>query len=492
MDIHMKSTNHTWRFFRAGGSNQAIIKSGKDIENIGLLDAKLWSALSCPTGGLTLDSKTLALIDTNGDARIRREEVIAACQWTCKNLKDTDKLAKGAEALPLANINSDDPEGKILLESAKEILANLGKSDAAEISVADFADKSKIFAATPFNADGIITALSCQTDAEADAFNTILSVSEPKKDRSGADGIDAADIEKFFADAAAYLAWKNQPSADSSIFCMGADTAAAFAAYAALEQQLDEWFARSEIVGYQPDIQSAIAAQADEKLVGAYANLNFGDLKALPLAKVNTTGTIDFSAGINPAWLAEASAFAENVLKPLTSKTVLDKAQWSKIKTTFAPYKNWLASKPETKIEGIDAAKLAELCGGSAKQDMLALIEKDGELKQKVENFASVEKLARFNRDLATLLRNFISFQDFYAKNKKATFQYGNLFIDGRMCELCIKVDNVADHMKMSSLGYGYLMYCTCTRKGSAPINIVAMVTAGESDNLIVGRNGIF
>jgi len=37
-----------------------------------------------------------------------------------------------------------------------------------------------------------------------------------------------------------------------------------------------------------------------------------------------------------------------------------------------------------------------------------------------------------------------------------------------------------------------YLAYCECRRPGGAKMNIVAAFTNGDSDNLIVGRNGVF
>jgi hypothetical protein len=37
-----------------------------------------------------------------------------------------------------------------------------------------------------------------------------------------------------------------------------------------------------------------------------------------------------------------------------------------------------------------------------------------------------------------------------------------------------------------------YLLYCECTRKGGEKRSIVAAVTGGETDNLMVGRNGVF
>ena len=43
--------------------------------NLEHLDQKLWVALACPTSGLEFDSKTLALIDTDKDGRIRYRQV---------------------------------------------------------------------------------------------------------------------------------------------------------------------------------------------------------------------------------------------------------------------------------------------------------------------------------------------------------------------------------------------------------------------------------
>ena len=49
--------------------------------NLDQLDQKLWVALACPTAGIEFDSKTAALIDTDGDGRIRARELITALRW---------------------------------------------------------------------------------------------------------------------------------------------------------------------------------------------------------------------------------------------------------------------------------------------------------------------------------------------------------------------------------------------------------------------------
>jgi hypothetical protein len=54
-------------------------------------------------------------------------------------------------------------------------------------------------------------------------------------------------------------------------------------------------------------------------------------------------------------------------------------------------------------------------------------------------------------------------------------------------------VEDVAKHGTMAALAGSYLAYCDCTRKGTGEkMTIVAAFTDGDSDNLMVGRNGIF
>jgi len=249
--------SHVWKFFRAGGFDQVRLDGAADIAALDQLDQKLWVALSCPTRGLEFDSRTLDLVDADGDGRIRAPEILAAARWACANLRNPDDMLKGADALPLAAINDATDEGRRILASARRTLATLGKPSA-----------------------------------------------------SLGPGPDAAAIS--VADAA------------------GAD---------------------------------------------------------------------------DPA----------------------------------------------------------------------------------------VERLARYCRDLYQLLNNFVAFADFYSRRRKAVFQAGTLYLDGRSCELCVRVDDPAKHAALASHSKTYLAYCDCTRKGAAEkATIAAAFTAGDSDRLMVGRNGVF
>ena len=94
---------HPWRFFRAGGSDQVALERGADLLALDQLDPKLWVALACPVKGLELDERTLALMDEDGDDRIRVPEVLGAVRWAGSVLTNLDSLMRGGD-LPLGAI----------------------------------------------------------------------------------------------------------------------------------------------------------------------------------------------------------------------------------------------------------------------------------------------------------------------------------------------------------------------------------------------------
>src|SRR5262245_60381820 len=185
----MSGNQHRWRFFRAGGFDQVRLETGADLANLEQLDQKLWVALACPVRGLEFDSRTLELLDTDKDGRIRVPEILAAVKWACSMLKDPDVLAKPSEALPLSAINDATPEGKQLLSSATQILVNLGKKNASSISIDDTTDTTKIFAETQFNGDGIVPLESAEDDATRTVLQDILDCFGAETDRSGKPGV---------------------------------------------------------------------------------------------------------------------------------------------------------------------------------------------------------------------------------------------------------------------------------------------------------------
>jgi hypothetical protein len=490
------ASNHTWRFFRAGGFDQVRLDTGADLVALDDLDQKLWVALACPTSGLEFDSKTLALIDTDKDGRIRPPELIAAVKWAAGCLKSPDELLKSADSLPLSAINDTTPEGKQLLGSAKHILASLGEKDASVITLDHTADTARIFAQTKFNGDGIVPADSAEDDATKAAINDILACFGPEVDRSGKPGVNQAKVDRFFQEAQAFSDWWKKTETDSSLLPLGTATMAAAATIQAIRSKIDDYFTRCRLAAFDPRALNALNREEKEYLVFASKDLNLGSVEicGFPLAQVAPAKPLPLKEGLNPAWAAVIDRFQAEVIRPiLNGATSISETDWILITGKFAPYESWLASKAGATVEKLGLARVRELLDGKAKETVTALIARDQALQPESNAIAVVDKLIHYHRDLYKLVNNFVSFRDFYSRRDKAIFQAGTLYLDQRSCELCLTVEDPGRHALMAGLAGAYLAYCDCARKATGEkLQIVAAFTDGDSDNLMVGRNGVF
>jgi hypothetical protein len=490
------TNSYRWRFFRAGGFDQVKLDRGTDLAHLDELDQKLWVALACPTRGIEFDTKTLDLVDTDKDGRIRSPEIIAAAKWATGCLKNPDDLLKSSPALPLTAINDATPEGKILLSSARQILSDLGKKDATEITVEDTADTTKIFSQTHFNGDGIIPVDAASDDATKAVITDIINCLGAETDRSGKPGINQTKLDQFFADAAAYSDWWKKADGDANVLPLRDATPAAAAALAAVKAKIDDYFARCRLAAFDARSLGALNREEKEYIALGAKDLTSGsaEVAAFPLALVGADKPLPLKAGVNPAWAGAIAQFQTDVVKPLIGeKAVLTEADWAVVLGKFSGYDGWAASKAGASIEKLGVKRLREILSSRSKETITALIVKDKALESDFNSIAAVDRLTRYYRDLYKLLVNFVSFRDFYGRKAKAVFQAGTLYLDQRSCELCIRVEDVAKHGLMAALSGAYLAYCECTRKSTGEtMTIAAAFTDGDSDNLMVGRNGIF
>ena len=75
-DTSAASTGPIFSFRRMGGLDQVLLSTDEEWRQLDQLDPKLWMALSCPTSGLEFDARTLALLDTDHDGRIRSADIL--------------------------------------------------------------------------------------------------------------------------------------------------------------------------------------------------------------------------------------------------------------------------------------------------------------------------------------------------------------------------------------------------------------------------------
>jgi hypothetical protein len=492
-----KNASHVWRFFRAGGFDQVRLETGADLAALGELDQKLWVALACPTRGIEFDEATLDLIDADHDGRIRAPDLLAAVNWAVALLRDPQDLTLGRASLPLSAIQDGTPDGQAILASARAILRMLGKGDAGEVSLADTADIESIYKGSAFNGDGIIPVDAGEDDAARAMLGEIIACSGNETDRSGKPGVSQAIADRFFAEVAAYAAWQAEAtSRAAAILPLGEQTAAAGDIVGKLADKLDDYFTRCRLAAFDPRGAEALNPPlgAYEALAGKSLSTASAELAALPIAEIAAGRALPLTEGINPAWSELMAKLQSEVVAPfIGARDSLTEAEWADIKGRLAAYRAWLGAKPATNVEQLGRARIALLADPAAKQTIDALIARDQALEPEMSAISHVEKLTRFQRDLLPLLNNIVSLRDFYTSAGKAMFQAGTLYLDGRSCELCVKVNDPEKHGQLASLSRIYLAYCQCTRVGAAEkLIIAAAFTAGDSDNLRVGRNGVF
>ena len=486
------STAHTWKFFRTGGLDQVALETAADLLHLEQLDQKLWVALSCPVKGLELSEKTLALIDADADGRIRVPELLDAVKWASARLKDPATLLRGDDALPLAAINDATPEGAALLASARQILARLGKKDAAAITIAESADTAKIFAASPLNGDGVITP-DATTDAALSALiKDILATVGGTADRMGAQGVTAAHVDKFFAELAAFVAW-SEKGATPDVLSLGGATAGAHAAVAAVRAKVDDYFARCRLAAFDARALGALNRSESDYLAVAAQDMKItaDEVAGFPLASISPGKPLPLTEGVNPAWAAKLAALRDAAIVPTlgAGKLTLTEAEWTALCAKLGAYACWLAGKAGASVESLGVARAQAILASDGKAKLAALIAEDEKLAPEFKALGDVERLARYHRDLRSLLHNFVNFADLYSRDRSAVFQAGTLYLDSRSTELCIRVDGASPLAAMSKT---YIAYCTCTRPGGKSMNIAACFTQGDSDFLFVGRHGVF
>ncbi len=489
---------HRWRFSRLGGFDQVRLETGMDLMALDQLDQKLWAALGCPTHGLEIDAKTLDLIDADGDQRIRVPDVIAAVQWAGTVLRDPDDLTRGASALPLKAIDERTEEGRQLLASAKRVLVNRGKGGAIVITPEDTADTERSLNETKFNGDGIVPVASADDEATETLIEAIMECVGSEQDRCGDPGVSQGKVDEFFVQARAYSDWRQKAENDpNNILPFGDATAPAAAVFSAVKSKVDDYFTRCRLAQFDPQAAEPLNPREAqyEVLLSMELSATTEEIAAFPLAHIAPGRALPLEEGVNPAWAARVAKLRAEIVRPMFGDTAsMDAEQWMSLSSKFAAHEDWLNEKEGALVDPLGLGRVREILAGDGEAIITALIEKDKALEPEANAIASLDKLIRYYRDLFTLVNNFVSFHDFYTPETKAIFQAGTLYLDGRSCELCVRVDDVEKHARLAGLSHTFLAYCSCVRKGDAEqrINIAAAFTNGDGNNLRVGRNGVF
>ena len=283
----ISKAGYDWKFSTVGGVTRVNIETGADIAHLDELDQKLWTVLSCPVKGLEFDERTLTMMDSDKDGKIRVDEVVAASKWLRNVLTDMDYLVEGSDSIDFAAINGDTDEGKQVLEAARLILGKLGL-DKTSISLADVNDYIAVYEE------------KCKSEYNATA-------ADPYEPPYGEKSDDAE------------------------------------AAVNAVRTKVADYFMRCKLAQFDEDALPALDVQVDK--IAAISGTNLGDsmseISGYPLARPRKDALLPLGEGINPAWQAAIATVKGLVL---AGKESVSESEWNEIVAKVDAYTAWKAA----------------------------------------------------------------------------------------------------------------------------------------------------
>ena len=361
-----------------------------------------------------------------------------------------------------------------------------GSGSTGAVSAAEAAEVGKSLSKGPLKGDGIL-----RPEAGADAATQALI-----RDIASAVGdVTEASVASFFADLAAFKAWSTAGGSTASAG-LGPAAAEAFEAVAAVRAKVADYFTRVQLAAYDPAAGAGLNRQeADYRaLSGGELAPDLPALAALPLSHIEPGRPLPLLEGVNPAWAPALARLHAAAVVPLlgAGTSVVGAADWAALGERLRPYEAWIGTRPASPVAALGLERIDAILAGAGRGVLADLFSEDRLLAPRVAAAADVERLALYCRDLGTILRNFVNFQDFYSKARPAIFQAGTLYLDGRSCRLCVQVDDVAAHAVFAAMSRAYVTYLECRRPAGQTMRIAAAFTQGDSDYLFVGRNGVF
>ena len=496
------STARKQTFRRYGRAYHLLITTAEDLESIFELDEAHWVATNAPINTINCDSVLLNLVDSDDNDRITCQEMKEAIGWLLEVLKDYEGVNEKSGRLRLAAINTDTPPGRQSRTAAAKILSRLGKSQDDEITLQQVRQIKAQVEAMPVSEAGVVLPQAADDDDIKGFLADISATTGGTPHPSGVSGVGSDQLDKFLADAAAYLNWHEQGvipagSDKTEIMPFGSDTPAAFAILESLRGKIDQYFAQCEALALDERFVQRMG-WTEAELEG----VDFDDpaviegvLKKAPLAKASPTRSLSLTDPVNPYYAATLENFSRDVAAPVLGDcgTTLSALQWNEIKSFFAAHQSWGQANPNTPVEQLGLAQLRTYLDDKYAHTVRDLIAESAQTAFVLDNIRLLEKLILYQGHLIDLTNNFISFPHLYDPASRAMFELGTLVMDGRKFNLAVKVENRTQHAAIAKTSNMFVLYVEVVPPGGAPkFEVAVPVTSGGKGNLCLGKRGAF
>ncbi|MBR1608571.1 MAG: hypothetical protein IJ678_03025 [Kiritimatiellae bacterium] len=480
------------KFEKFGKAYHLAIETPADLKDVLALDDSFWAAVSAPTAAFREDPAFLRYVDSDGNGRMRSDEVRAALRWLLDTLADDSKIGAPDDDLDLSAVRKDSAAGPGLLVTAAYVNEQAGRND-GRIRLADVRAAMAELRGKPLNGDGILVPAAAGDDAAlAEYVEAAVAATGGSDDISGAKGVSSAQLAEFAAAAKDYLEWKALGADDNAeTMPFGADTPAVYNLFARHRDAVDRFFVLADFQRWDPAgaAKYLAADTASDSAATAF--------EAAPLARPLPDGSLPLDGpGVNPLRRDVVAALRDGLFGRVLGRTAPESVtedDWKKVKAALAGHGAWLASKKGAIVESFPVEKLRAWADGPCAEKAAKLQEEDEVVAKRVGAFADLEKLLLFHRRLPRFLENYVSLSEFYHPDRTSLFERGRLLLDGRWFNLAIEVADPAAHSAVAKNGGLFTMYLKVEPVGGpAPFTVVVPATSGTRGNIAVGKRGVF
>ena len=485
--------NDYMMFRRVGSCRQPSIKNSNDMKKILELDNALWAVTSIPCDAVVTDAEFLKCLDSDGNGRIRPDELRAALNWLLGVLKDYSGIDSGSDVLKLEAFNEEHPENAMLKASVKLILSNLNIAGQEYISLAELRNTASIIGAGNSNGDGIVT-LENTVDADLEIIiGNIMKICGSKTDLSTLPGVDEELLNEYIKQSSARLAWLKTGVKLEMESVYREKAGDFFKSYQKVAEKLNEYFFLCGAVANDGDERFASQLKVDPFNTASVQEF----IKNAPAAQLSAAKILDMKNWINPVIFNDLKKFMQQAfeLNAVASEDLLTEAEWRTICGNFALRLQWSSTVTDEKFDGMSIEELEHDLDEKNIQKLRDLIQHDLSVAAEIKAVYLLRKLSLYQKHMLEFVNNFVSLSELFNPAVLSMIQPGYAIMDGRYFSLGVCVKNMAEHKKIiqrSNICVMYLALETVKNGVQEKMTVATAITSGTMRNIFIGKCGIF
>ena len=496
------STPTQTSFENFGSTLHFKIKDSSDLQTILNLDEALWIATTAPVSSLKIDPIFLNLLDSDGDGRLRAEEIKDAIRFLHKNLVDHSGIQENNFSLALAAINTKTDLGARIHSSALKVLSRLNITPES-VELDQVRTVKKEVTEGGLDQAGIVLLEAAKSSELYNYIEDIIHTVGGKRHPNGQEGVDTKCLNNFMKECRHYIDWQleaGEVNGDvaTKTLPLGKKTDEGYALFRSLTKKLIQYFLLCDIKRLNPQLLTRTLDTPEGNLALNLINIEEAEtyLKNAPLSLLESEGTLDLSGEMNPYFAEKIKELTEKVIKPLLGDEVesINRQSFHKLQKIFRPFVQWTDRMPDISVDILEAETVQEyLTNPSCRQILEELIQESHRTAFILDNIKELERLLLYQAHILPLVNSFVSFPKLYLPEERALFEEGTLIMDGRHFTLALRVEDRKHHIETSKGSNIFIIYCELFgADGEKICEIAVPVTSGSRGNIHLNKWGIF